>query len=215
MQTQPTNQSRNSSRVLVNHNQKGNQVLSFIKKVPWEHANIPADYQVGANSGVLYLSLKYHRLKPEYIYERMKQLSNQYALRIILCAVDIDDHQQAIRELTKACILAGYTLFLAWSAEEAGRYIETFKAFEYKSPDMIKERVETDNFSKLTDCLVQVKSINKTDVLTLVSNFGSFKSIVEASPDELSLLPGFGDQKVTRLVEAVQSPFLLENEGRS
>ncbi|KAJ3030123.1 UNVERIFIED_CONTAM: Excision repair cross-complementation group 1 [Siphonaria sp. JEL0065] len=198
-----------SSRVLVNQNQKGNQVLSFIKKIPWEHANIPADYQVGANSGVLFLSLKYHRLKPEYIYERMKMLGTQYSFKLVLCLVDIDDHQQPIRELTKACLFAGFTLFLAWSAEEAGKYLETFKVFEFKPPDLIKERVDEDDFSKLSDCLSQVKSVNKTDVVTLVSNFGSFKNIVEASPEELSILPGFGDQKVKRFVEAVNTPFLL------
>ncbi|KAJ3072018.1 Excision repair cross-complementation group 1 [Podochytrium sp. JEL0797] len=199
------------SRVLVNQNQKGNPVLSFIKKIPWELANIPADYQVGKNSGVLFLSLKYHRLKPEYIYERMKGLSNQYALRIILCIVDIEDHQQPIRELTKACILAGYTLFLAWSAEEAGTYLQTFKAYEFKSPDMIKERVDSDPLVKLTACLGEIKSVNKTDVVNLASNFGSFKNIVQASPEELSILPGFGDQKVKRIVEAVHAPFLLKN----
>ncbi|KAI9331060.1 restriction endonuclease type II-like protein [Obelidium mucronatum] len=198
-------------KVLVNPNQRGNVVLSFIKKIPWEHANIPADYQVGANSGVLFLSLKYHRLKPEYIYERMKSVAPQYmSFKVVLCLVDVDDHQQALRELTKACLFAGFTLFLSWSPEEAGRYIETFKVFELKPPDLIKERVDSDHFSKLSDCLVQVKSVNKTDVVTLVSNFGSFKDIVEASPEELSILPGFGDQKVKRLVDAVNSPFLTD-----
>ncbi|KAJ3116585.1 ssDNA endonuclease and repair protein rad10 [Physocladia obscura] len=200
-----------TSRILVNNNQRGNPILSHIKKIPWEHASIAPDYLVGASAAVLFLSLKYHRLKPEYIYQRMKPLGTQFSLRILLCIVDIDDHQQPIRELTKACIVAGFTLFLAWSTQEAGQYLETFKSYEFKPPDSIKERVESDQFSKLSDCLVQVKSINKTDVLTLVSNFGSFKNIIEASPEELSVLPGFGDQKVKRLVEAVNTPFLISN----
>ncbi|KAJ3346236.1 Excision repair cross-complementation group 1 [Entophlyctis luteolus] len=192
--------------------QRGNPLLPFITKVPWEHAPIPADYQVGASSAALFLSLKYHRLKPEYIFERMKgQITNRYLLRIVLCLVDIDDHQQPIRELTKACVLAGYTLFLAWSPEECARYLETFKSFEFKPPDLIKERVEDDHFAKLTDCLTQVKTVSKTDVLTLVANFGSFKNIAVASPDELAALPGFGDQKVKRLVDAINSPFVMEN----
>ena len=61
---------------------------------------------------------------------------------------------------------------MAWTNEEVGRYLETFKAYESKPPDMIKERVENDYLSKLTDCLTQIKSVNKTDVVTLSSHFG-------------------------------------------
>jgi len=64
------------------------------------------------------------------------------------------------------------TIVCAWSNEEAGRYVETFKSFENKPPDAIKERVDNDYISKLTDCLTQIQSINKTDVVTLASTFG-------------------------------------------
>lgn len=33
---------------------------------------------------------------------------------------------------------------LAWSAEEAGRIIETYKIFQNKPPDMIMEKQESD-----------------------------------------------------------------------
>jgi DNA excision repair protein ERCC-1 len=45
--------------------------------------------------------------------------------------------------------------------------------------------------------------------MTLLSNFGSFKKIVHASPDELSSCPGLGSQKVKRLLEAFDQPFLI------
>ncbi|KAJ3405272.1 hypothetical protein CcCBS67573_g07870 [Chytriomyces confervae] len=196
------------ARILVNSNQRGNKVLDLIKRVPWEMADTQADYQVGASAGVLFLSLKYHRLKPEYIYERMKRIA--FTLRIVLCVVDVEDHQQPIRELTRACILAGFTLFCAWSLEEAAKYLETFKAFEHRQPDSIKEKVDTDAFSRVAECLVQVKSVNRTDALTLVSTFGTFRNIVHASSEDLSVLPGFGDQKVRRFLDAVHAPFLLE-----
>lgn len=64
------------------------------------------------------------------------------------------------------------TLVCAWSNEEAARYIETYKAYENKAPDAIKERVENDYLSKLTDGLTQIPSINKTDIVTLASTFG-------------------------------------------
>jgi DNA excision repair protein ERCC-1 len=57
--------------------------------VPWEYGDILPDYEVGQTSCVVFLSLKYHRLKPEYIFERIKSIKYQYILRVILCIVDV------------------------------------------------------------------------------------------------------------------------------
>jgi DNA excision repair protein ERCC-1 len=118
------------------------------------------------------------------------------------------DHQELIRELTRLSISADMTLFLAWSAEEAARYIETFKAFEHRSPDALRERVDDNYMARLTKLLTSIKSITKTDVITLISNFGTVERIVQASAEELALLPGFGPQKVRRIREAFTRPFV-------
>ncbi|KAH6563610.1 hypothetical protein BASA50_008339 [Batrachochytrium salamandrivorans] len=199
--------------VLVNVNQRGNPVLDNIKNVPWEYGETDADYQVGRSTGVTYLSLKYHRLYPEYINTRLNQIERKFHLRILICVVDVDDHQQAIKELTRTCIFGKVTMILAWSVQEAGRYIETLKSYENKPPDLIKERVETDYFSKLTDAVTSIKSVNKTDVMTLSSNIGSFKDMAHASAEELMLLPGFGEQKVSRFESAFSAPFLLNKDA--
>ncbi|KAJ3095862.1 ssDNA endonuclease and repair protein rad10 [Phlyctochytrium planicorne] len=209
---QQQQQARRVNRIVVNSRQKGNPLLNHIKAVSWEYADIVPDFQVGQTSCALFLSLRYHRLHPEYIFERIKAVQQQYLLRILLVVVDIEDHQQAIRELTKGCILAGFTVFLAWSSEDAAKYLENFKLAEHRSAESIKERVEMDYLSKLTDCLTQVKTIHRTDVVTLASTFGSLYNIMNASPEEISLCPGFGEQKVRRLIEAVNTPFL---QGRS
>ncbi len=41
------------------------------------------------------------------------------------------------------------TLLLAWSAEEAGKIIETYKIFERKPPDLIMEKQESNSLSKV------------------------------------------------------------------
>lgn len=58
--------------------------------------------------------------------------------------------------------------------EDAAYYIQDFKTLEFKPPDSIKEQVKTDGMSMLVACLTEIKSVNKTDVLTLVSNYGVF-----------------------------------------
>jgi hypothetical protein len=45
-----------------------------------------------------------------------------------------------LKELAKICILADCTLILAFSTEEAGRYLETYKVYENKPPDAIMEK---------------------------------------------------------------------------
>jgi hypothetical protein len=58
------------------------------------------------------------------------------------------------------------------SPEEAGQYIATYKLYEHKSPDILKERVAQGYENQLHRLLTTVKGVNKTDVLTLSTSFG-------------------------------------------
>src|SRR5947209_9305906 len=68
------------SAILVSTRQKGNPILNHVKSLPWEYSDIPCDYVLGATTCALFLSLKYHRLHPEYIYSRIRQLGKLYNL---------------------------------------------------------------------------------------------------------------------------------------
>ncbi|KAI5475662.1 DNA excision repair protein ERCC-1 [Pseudohyphozyma bogoriensis] len=159
--------------ILINVCQKGNPVISSIRNVPWEYGDIVPDYQVGTTSGVLYLSLRYHLLHPEYIHGRIAKMGQSYSLRIMMVHCDVDNHMAAMRELNKVCLVNNFTMIVVWSAQEAGKYLEIYKAFERKPPDLIKERVDDDYMSRLTAVLTSIKGVNKTDVVTLASNYGT------------------------------------------
>ncbi|XP_063961944.1 DNA excision repair protein ERCC-1-like [Lytechinus pictus] len=126
----------------------------------------------------------------------------------------LKDPHHSVKELARLAILTDCTLMLAWNAEEAGRYLETYKAYENKPADALKEKVEQNHISKMTDCLTTVKSVNKTDVTTLLANCRTFEKIVESSKEELALLPGFGPQKAQRLSSIFTEPFLRRNKRR-
>eukprot|EP00064_Thunnus_orientalis_P012128 superscaffoldBa00001819_g12162 len=104
-------------------------------------------------------------------------------------------------------VLGQTTCALFLSPEEAGRYLETYKSYEKKPADLLKEQVEKDYLSKVTDCLTTVKSINKTDAITLLSTFSSVKGIISASKEDLVLCPGLGPQKARRLYDVLHKPF--------
>lgn len=199
----------NSNCVLVNPKQRGNPLLKSICNVPWEFdETIVPDYVMGRTVCALFLSLRYHNLKPEYINERLKFLGKLYDLRVLLVQVDMKDPHHSLKHLTRVCLLADLTLMVAWSPEEAGRIIETYKIYQNKPPDMIMEKQESDPHLKLANALTTVRSINKTDATTLLSTFGSLGKIIKASQDSLALCPGLGPQKASRLYKALHQPFL-------
>jgi NAD-dependent DNA ligase len=67
--------------------------------------------------------------------------------------------------------------------------------------------VESANpYAVLSDCLTAVRGVNKTDVLTLSSTFGSLKNVIDCSMEELSLCPGLGARKVKSLYETFRAP---------
>lgn len=203
-----------TSSLLVHQRQRGNPILKFVRNVPWEFGDIVPDYVMGQTTCALFLSLRYHQLNPNYIHDRLKQLGRSYELRVMLVQIDIKEPHHLLRELAKICILADCTLILAFSTEEAGRYLESYKVYENKPPDAIMEKTDQDFMAKMTDCLTNIKSVNKTDVATLISTFGSLKDIAEASQEDLSFCPGFGPQKAKRVHDLFKEPFLRANKNK-
>lgn len=150
-----TEKPKYANAIQVNPKQRGNPILKAITAIPWEfNDKIIPDYQVGKTACVLFLSIRYHNLKPDYIHERLKQLGKNYELRVLLVHVDVKESQNALKHLTRICLLADLTLMLAWTPEEAGKIIETYKLFENRSPDFIMEKAETDNYQKVRQICV-------------------------------------------------------------
>jgi DNA excision repair protein ERCC-1 len=198
----------NSNSIQVKESQRGNPVLGCIKNVSWQYnSTLVADYVMGATTCALFISVRYHMLHPNYLYRRMKEIGTGFRLRIVLCQVDAEDNVKALLELNKLCFTHRFTLILAWSALEAGRYLETFKSYENKPSTSIQEKVETEFLPQVTSVLKSVKSINRTDVVTLFEAFRNFQGICTADESQLLLCPGLGEKKVKRLYSALHTPF--------
>uniref|UniRef100_A0A8C1KI73 DNA excision repair protein ERCC-1 n=1 Tax=Cyprinus carpio TaxID=7962 RepID=A0A8C1KI73_CYPCA len=201
--------------IIVSPRQRGNPILKFVRNVPWEFGEVVPDYVLGRTTCAVFLSVRYHNLNPNYIHERLKQLGQSFTLRVLLVQVDVKDPHHALKELARICIMADCTLILAWSPEEAGRYLETYKSYEKKPADVLKEQVEKNYLSQVTDCLTTVKSVNKTDAMTLLSTFSSLEGIIKASKEELVLCPGLGPQKARRLYDVLHQPFIKTKKKES
>ena len=83
-----------------------NPILEGIRNVGKEFGDIVPDFQVGRTTCILFLryfssllhlwwcsdehiSLRYHRLHPEYIHTRIEKLGQSYNLRILLIMCDV------------------------------------------------------------------------------------------------------------------------------
>ena len=201
---------------MVNPCQKANKVLKYMKTVPWQisvysnnnSSNYP-DYIINTDIAVLFLSVRYHLLQPDYIIQRIRSITSaSFKCRLLLCLVDVDDNRKALLDVYKLLMGTSFTILLGWSNQEIANYIETLQVYYSKSPDIIKERGKTDLMGQLTDTLTSVRSVNKTDVQNLLINFGNLKSIMSSSMEDISLCPGLGEKKVKRMYNVFQANFI-------
>lgn len=209
---------RASASLVVSERQRGNQaLLSCIRNVPLAFAaDVGADFHVnqvpgGARTprdgpltdlkdvGVLYLELRYHMANPGYVLQRLGTMPG-YKLRVLLLHRDlVDGADGELVDLAALCIARQATLLVGWSHRECGRYIETFKAYEHKGPELIRGEHSSAFDDVFARCLTVVRSVNKADVLQLGDTYGTMRGVVLANADDMVRVPGLGTKKVMRL----------------
>ena len=218
--------------VQVSQSQKGNPLLanSLMKSIPWSYnGSILSDYYINPTLQILFLSLKYHKLHPEYIWQRLKKLnkgstivdtSNDRVLRLLLVVVDIDAHQEILSKLLNFCIKQDLSLVLSWSFEEAGNYIGFCKQYELSS-SKVKSAIKGTKSSEYQACVVDtltgIRSVNKTDSVKLLANCGSVKNIVLQSCKSnedggLNNIQGLGSRKLLNMRSVFLEPFIYNKE---
>jgi DNA excision repair protein ERCC-1 len=184
--------------ILVNSKQKGNPLLRSIELNNVQFSEILPDYVMGRVCCALFLSLKYHNVYPNYVYERINSLGKQYQLRVMVVLVDIPNANQPLKELMQVCLLSDFVLMCAWTFEEAGKIIDTYKVFENRSAESLMDKQainKSSDYQGLLDSISSIKSINKTDAISLVSTFESLERLIKASTDQLAVVPGLGPTK--------------------
>ncbi|KAL6004402.1 hypothetical protein ACLOJK_004955 [Asimina triloba] len=201
----PSSQNRNA--ILVSHRQDNIWGVFNLSMYTLRRKEILCLSIFEMSGGCLQMSLRYHLLHPEYLYFRIRELQKTFKLRVVLCHIDVEDVVKPLQEVTRTALLHDCTLLCAWSLEECGRYLETIKVYENKPADSIQERMDTDYMSRLNHALTAVRHVNKSDVVTLGSAFGSLSHIMDASMEDLARCPGIGERKVKRLYDTFHEPF--------
>jgi DNA excision repair protein ERCC-1 len=128
--------------------------------------------------------------------------------------VDIPNHEDPLRELSKTSLVNNVTLMLCWSAAEAARYLELYKSYENAGFAAIKGQQASSYADKLVDFVTVPRSLNKSDAVALVANFGSLRNAVNADAEQLGMISGWGGTKVKRWSAALDEPFRVKKTGR-
>ena len=58
------------------------------------------------------------------------------------------------------------------------------------------------------------RSVNKTDAVSLVSAFGSVRAAVNAQPEQIAEITGWGEKKVQRWCDTVRENFRIRKAGK-
>ncbi|KAI5302315.1 rRNA-processing protein sof1, partial [Ascosphaera pollenicola] len=142
-------------------------------------------------------------------------LGGKYNLRLLLTMVDIPNHEDSLKELSKTSIINDLTLILCWSAAEAGHYLELFKACEHAQPTAIRTQQAQSYKESLEDFVTTPRAINKSDAASLISTFGTLRNAINAQPEQIVTVPGWGDRKVKQWCHAVEEDFKIERGLKS
>ncbi|CRG95440.1 ERCC1 nucleotide excision repair protein, putative [Plasmodium gallinaceum] len=192
--------------LIISHRQKLNPLIKKINRVRYKFNNIIPDFLIGKNNACLFISMKYHRLRSNYLKARIETLSNKYNNRILLCLVDIDNIDNSLGEINQLAFCLNMTLILCWSNEECARVIEDFKIYE-KKISYLKNKVSSKQDEKIFELLKKIRCINSTDCVTLIKKFKNFKNIIKAKKDELINCSGLGNKKINALISTFNDPF--------
>jgi DNA excision repair protein ERCC-1 len=128
--------------------------------------------------------------------------------------VDIPNHEDALRELSKTSLVNNVTLVLCWSAAEAARYLELYKSYEHASFAAIRGAQASTYAERLVEFVTVPRSVNKADAVALVSTFGSLRQAINADPETIGVVGGWGEKKVKAWCAAVEEPFRVKKAAK-
>jgi DNA excision repair protein ERCC-1 len=205
--------------------------LKYVRNVAYEWSkDIKPDFLCGPTCGILYLTLKWHKLHPAYLETRCNDL-NHFDIKVLLILSNVEDPSFLLRDLNILCYRSRWTLLISYSVEEAGEYIENLKLSERRNPmttiqsiqqykEKHKEKQRTGTganrplsekeknrklFEDAVKFLSSIRAISTSDAKRLLGSFGSIYAISKAKQDELAKCPGLGPVKTENVYKFFRS----------
>lgn len=176
--------------IKVNSNQRGNNILPFLHKSIWHYEDtLTTDYEINDDISILFLSIRFHVAKPEYIHRRYKKLS-KYKFNVLLVRVDSVNYESIMLELFDISNAYGSVMVVCFSDEECGNY---FTAFNVKNKSFMKLRKKCDTAEEF---LKVIPKVNKNDVEKIFKGIDNMKQLIECGDEWLNKNVGVSELKI-------------------
>ncbi|ELQ74779.1 Structure-specific endonuclease ERCC1-XPF, ERCC1 component, partial [Trachipleistophora hominis] len=151
--------------IKVSTKQRGNNVLDHLNQVKWYYEDgLTTDFEIEHFISVLFLSLRFHSSKPEYIIARLNNLK-EYKTNILLIYVDMHNYEEYMVEFVQfEC-----QVFLCFGNDEAAKYLAAIDMNAHRSTEIIKHRYSFDLYERKIEFLAKIPKINKKDAAALLA----------------------------------------------
>ena len=181
--------------------QRGNPVLGFLVNTKWQYSsNTTADYEINNKTAVLFLSLKFHACKPEYIFKRLNRLK-EFRVTIVMIYIDVLNFELTLRELFS---MLPYIIITCKSYEECARYLRGLDIASARPVEVLRcKETSIDQF------LISIPKINKTDVINLRKSYHTLQDLFRSPEHVLSRASGIGPTKAHSIIETCKKKFNL------
>lgn len=185
--------------IRVSNTQTGNVLLNYISVSSWVYSSTTtSDYEINYTTSVLFLSLKFHAIKPDYIYQRINKMHLKN-LNILIVLLDVPNFNIALRELFKNITI---TCIVCKTFQECAYYIKGFDKATNKSVEQIRKK------STGIDVFFEsIFKINKTDCINLKKHFTNLQHVFRSNKKELSEIQGIGLTKSEIMLKYFKMPF--------
>lgn len=189
--------------IQVSIKQKGNNILEYLKDVKWSYNDkITTDYEINGIISIVFLSMRFHLCKPDYIYDKFKS-QRKYKTQILLVLVDVLNYEKCSEELFFISNEYNFTMILSFSNEEAGKYIKSFS--QQKNINLIRKKSYT-NEEKITEFFTSFPKINKSDAKQIINNNKSIYDFFK-NMENIKSITGIGKKKIDSLNEYLDKKF--------
>lgn len=184
--------------IKVNSNQRGNNALDFLTQARWSFCeDLTTDYEIENFISVLFLSLRFHTSKPEYIISRLNQIRN-YKVQIILILVDVRNYEEYLKEF----VSFDQQIFYCFSNDEAAKYLVALDMNANRTTDILKQKYSQNHFERKQEFLSKFPQLNKNDSHSLASGCSLYSLLAEEKEHN------FKTQKISKLKKKNIDDFL-------
>jgi DNA excision repair protein ERCC-1 len=187
--------------------QKGNPVIPVLEsgaEVEFIESSV-ADYTIGKDIAVLFLTLKFHRQHPDYLSGRLREFRGSFPVRILLFLINDENPDRIISRLTSICCANNMNMVLAFDYEEASRWLLTIYHTQDSAIDELKATNETP-LEIATDALNAIGP-SKREADALLGSFPTLADILLAPREVLEKSSSLRDKKINSFLAVVNEPF--------